>query len=193
MTVEEFKKIKPEFASLEGNDLWGAMEDYMISQKRADEILKQIQPIWKTHTVRWLFYRRLEHVFITPNTKYHSPEVCKNCKNGCTTYAVFMDFQNKTHACYCLSCSKELVKVKNTTWQRKIYLAYSFISSYFWLFLDKIKLVRSSIHGRYEMFGDEYRYVRRLVFDKDFNVKKTELRPRKWWEYIIIEKPHHNF
>lgn len=31
MTVEEFKKIKPEFADIEGELLWNAMEDYLLS------------------------------------------------------------------------------------------------------------------------------------------------------------------
>ena len=29
MTITEFKKLKPELASLEGEDLWNAMEDYV--------------------------------------------------------------------------------------------------------------------------------------------------------------------
>ena len=30
MTVDEFKKLSPESANLEGNELWNAMEDYML-------------------------------------------------------------------------------------------------------------------------------------------------------------------
>lgn len=30
MTIKEFKKLNPEYDKIEGNQLWNAMEDYML-------------------------------------------------------------------------------------------------------------------------------------------------------------------
>ena len=55
MTTEEFKKLKPEYKDVEGDQLWNAMEDYYLQQQEGTEILKQIMPFWKTHTLEDLY------------------------------------------------------------------------------------------------------------------------------------------
>jgi hypothetical protein len=86
MTVEEFKKLKPESANLKGDDLLNAMEDYFISVQQGQEIMKPIMPLWKTHTLRWLFYRRLKNWGFS---KY-SETRCKYCKDGRGTSLFFI-------------------------------------------------------------------------------------------------------
>lgn len=148
MTVEEFKKLKPEYEKVEGNQLWDAMEDYILSQQQGDEIIKLIMPIWKTHTLRWLHYRRIPSwIMSKPNT-------------------------NISH---------------------KLYKFGKRISKLFWILLDKLHLVRSSIIGRYDMFGDESRYVKSWVMNMKTGKMSKNLKKRKWWEYILIEKSFHNF
>ena len=67
------------------------------------------------------------------------------------------------------------------------YKVGKWISKAFWLILDRLHLVRSSIHGRYEMCGDEMRYVRSWRLDMKTGVSTPELRKREWWQYILIE------
>lgn len=198
MTAEEFKKLKPEFASLNGEELLNAMEDYMLSQQRGDEIIKQIMPIWKTHTLRWLYYRRIPNLIMSnPRTdRWASNERCYECKRGVNMKVGFMfrDADGAWHMEHqCPHCKKDFIAESNTNISHKIYKALSAGSKLFWKFLDKLHLVRSSIHGRYDMFGDEWRYVLAVTYNMDTGETKTVFRQRKWWEHILIEKPRHNF
>ena len=94
---------------------------------------------------------------------------------------------------FCPHCRKEYHEEPNTNFTYKIYLMGKWISNAFWAILDGIHLVRSSIHSRYEMFGDESRYVE--SWEMNFKTGKTitHNRKRKWWEHILIERPIHNF
>lgn len=198
MTAEEFKKIRPEYANVEGDQLWDAMTMHMLQQQQASEIIKQIKPIWKTHTLRWLYYRRIPNLVMgKPSTdKWVSDKRCSKCKWGVNMRMCwsFRDADDKWHShSVCPHCNGEYVAEPNTNITHKLYKAWKWMSKLFWKMLDKLHLVRSSIHGRYDMFGDEQRYV--AVFKLNFKTGKTtyEFKKRKWWEYMLIEKPFHNF
>jgi hypothetical protein len=61
------------------------------------------------------------------------------------------------------------------------------------MILDKLHIVRSSHDDRYGMFGDERKYVKSWEFNKTTGKSTTNLKSRKWWEYIFIEKSTFNF
>jgi hypothetical protein len=81
MTVEEFKENNPNLAHLQGEDLLDAMTHSMLRQQQADQIIKQIKPIWKTHTLRWLFYRRKPN-WVMGKNGWASSKMCDKCKKG---------------------------------------------------------------------------------------------------------------
>lgn len=198
MTAEEFKKLKPEYKDVEGDQLWNAMEDYMLRQQEGSEIMKPIMPFWKTHTLRWLYYRRIPNfVMGKPSThKYTSDKRCAECKKGVNARMGFImtgEDGKQKYTSYCPHCGKEYREEPNTNYSHKLYKAGKKISKLFWLLLDKLHLVRSSISGRYDMFGDEARYVRSWGMNMETGEMSKTLKKRKWWEYIFIEKPFHNF
>ena len=183
MTREEFKKLKPELAHLEGDSLWNSMEDYMLTIQQGEEIARPILPFWKRYTIRWLFYRKL------PNLIYskYSDSRCKHCKYGGGTNLIWRTPEGAIHG-----CGKPYETEPNTNWDYKLYKATAFLKKYtidlFWGILDFLHIVRSTNHGRHDMFGDESRYVKSWAFDKDWNKKGPIMIKRKWWEYIFIEK-----
>lgn len=191
MTTEEFKKLKPEYENIDGPELWDAMTYYMI-QREAES--RDILPIWKTHTLRWLFYRKIPNwVMGKPSTdKYTSDKRCVECKNGVNARMGFLalgkDGQQK-YTSFCPHCRKEYKEEPNTNFSHRLYKLGKFISTKFWKILDKLHLVRSSIGGRYEMMGDERRYVLRWGMNMETGKTNYKLRKRKWYEYILIEKP----
>ncbi len=171
------------------------MEDYMLRQQQGSEVLKVIMPIWKTHTLRWLFYRKVPNIIMSTD-KWGHADRCKLCKKGVNARIVFSmrrdDGTWKTVS-QCPRCGKDYEAEPNTNLSHKLWKSYKEITNPFWLILDKIHLVRSTTDGRYGMMGDESRYIKSTEFDKDWNFVKTHLKRRKWWEYILIEKPIHNF
>lgn len=198
MTVDEFKKLKPEYAHFEGDNLYDAMTLYMLEQQRASEIIKVAMPVWKTHTLRWLFYRKVSNLLIS-NPKYQrwtASRRCSKCKKGVSVWMAFSctDKNGRYNPkSLCPHCGKDFIFEPNTNLSHRLYNTYKSIIRGFWLIFDRLHLIRSSIHGRYDMFGDEARYVAHWTYDKNWNQKKPALKKRKWWEYILIEKPRHNF
>lgn len=197
MTVEEFKKLKPEYKNIEGDELWDAMTLYMLRQQEGSEILKTTMPIWKTHTLRWLFYRKRSawSLGYGKYDKWIASNRCSKCKWGVNQRIIwsFRDINNAWHSTSkCPHCNEEYVPEPNTNITYRLHKAYKRAVELFWYILDKIHLVRNSSTGRYGMGGDETRYI------KSWEIKSTgEVIPhhkfRKWWEYIIIERPIHNF
>lgn len=197
MTTEEFKKLKPQYANIEGDELWDAMTEYMLRQQEGSEILKTTMPIWKTHTLRWLFYRKRSNwVMGDPKMdKWVSDNRCSKCKWGVNQRLVwsFRDEAGQWHStCKCPHCNEDYVPEPNTNLSHKFYKAWKWISGLFWNVLDKIHLVRNSCNSRYEMGGDESRYIISWEFKNNGEVIPSH-RLRKWWEYILIERPIHNF
>jgi hypothetical protein len=179
MTTEDFKKDRPEYAHLQGNDLWDAMTEVKLREQRAERILSQIKPFWKRYTLRYLFYvKRTNGVFVTPEA---SNDRCVSCKKGVST---FIGWGGKV---ICL-CGAELIREPNTNASHYWYLAKKKAKKYFFAVLEFTHLVRYSYEGRYDTFGDEMHFVSRYVYDMNWKLLRVEMKPRKWWEYIIIEK-----
>ena len=97
MTTEEFKKLKPQYKDIEGDELWDAMTEYMLRQQEGSEIMKTAMPIWKTHTLRWLFYRKglVWHMGTPDNNRWTSSKRCKACKKGVNHRIMFIRTDNK--------------------------------------------------------------------------------------------------
>jgi len=190
MTAEEFKILMPEYKNASGDELWNAMEDYMLRQQSGDEIIKQIMPIWKTHTFRYLIYRKLPNI-IWETKSWKCIDRCDKCKKGFNMALTFFD-RDEPYI-LCPNCMNECKKEPNENFSYKLYKFYKLISKIFWKLLEIIHLVRSDFHGRYDMFGDESRYVKNYEIDTNLMTTKYNLKKRKWWEYILIEKHTHNF
>lgn len=195
MTTEEFKKLKPEYKNVEGDQLWNAMEDYMLRQQQGGEILKQIMPIWKTHTLRWVYYRRT-HNLVVKTHEYTSDKRCSKCKSGVNARIYFMSTKEdgtQGHISYCSHCGEELKEEPNTNINHRLYKIEKKVRTLFWLMLDELHLIRSSPYSRYDMVGDERRYVESWIMNIEKGITTPKLKKRKWWEYVLIEKPFHTF
>lgn len=193
MTVEDFKKQNPNLSHLEGNSLWDAMEDSMLQQQSAEDVVKQIMPIWKTHTFRWLFYRRIKNRMSTPlkYDKWMAHSRCNHCKWGVNSHIVLLQKDGAIHICP--NCGKNYTKEPNTNFSHQVYLIGNRVVKMFWRILDNIHLIRSSVEGRYDTFGDESRYVLSTRYSNKWEFVSRTMRKRKWWEYILIERRRHNF
>lgn len=193
MTVAEFKKLKPEYADAEGEELWNAMTDFMTKQEQGAEILKAILPFWKRYTLRWLFYRRVPNMkFSHPSRdKYSSDKRCASCKWGVNARMAFImmrkDGTSKSYS-LCPHCAEEYKEEPNTNLSHRAYKVWSWLTGIFWTILDRLHLVRSSCNGRFSMFGDEARYIKGWYLDMGTGKTTPIHRKRKWWQYIVIEK-----
>lgn len=189
MTTEEFKNANPKLSHLEGDELYDAMTNYILRQQSGEKIIKQIKPFWKKYQLRWLFYKAPKNWSMAKNN-YSSNNICKECKKGVSTHMMFI-FTDKNgdthHHSNCPHCNKSLIKIPNNNLNHKLWLFKEKTIKIFWLSLDKIHLVRTK-EQRYGMFGDEFMYVNSWTFD-DISSKMTcNMKTRKWWEYIFIEK-----
>lgn len=184
MTSEQFKKLKPEYADLQGESLLKAMEDYMVRLTQGYEVTKIVLPFWKRYTFRWLFYRRLRWTLDKPG--YQSDERCVRCKKG---VGVKYGFQlNGKLMFHCQHCWQPLEVEPNRNIDYRLHVIGSAIGEAFWWTMDKVHLVRSSHYDRYDMFGDEMRYVEYYGYSSHNDTCRLVLRSRKWWEYIFIER-----
>lgn len=187
MTKEEFKKLKPEYKDIEGDELWDAMTAYKLRLQEGEKILNTIKPFWKRYRLRWLFYGKLDN-FVLGKSRWASDR-CKNCKKGVNSKIAIIDFETNTTKSFCIHCSKEYIAEPNTNLDYRIYKIFKSIAKLFWNLLDFLHLVRSSHFGRYNMFGDESNYVSGWSFNYDnYTGMHPLMKKRKWWEYIIIEK-----
>ena len=143
------------------------------------------------YKLRYLFYRKIPN-FTFPDVKsdkYKSLDRCSRCKQGVNVrlgIAFFKEDGSVEYISKCPHCGADYVAEANTNLNHKLYIFSQFLIKLFWKFLDKLHLVRSSCDGRYDMFGDEWHYVTAWGISEDKT--KYILKPRKWWEYIIIKK-----
>jgi len=184
MTTEEFKKLKPEHANLEGDALWDAMTHYQLRQQQGEEILKTILPFWKRYRLRWLFYRK-RNGFYFPKYSY---ERCENCKNGSAMGAIEMNFGTGECKKKCLNCMKTFIGEPNTNWNYRVYLFKKAITKFIEVALNWLHILRKRQETRYGMFGDEDKHVKAWIYNTEANTSETCFKKRKWWEYILIEK-----
>jgi hypothetical protein len=175
MTVQEFKSEYPEYAHLEGDELWNMMEYVVLRGSPGNRVLQQLKPIWKRYKLRYLFYRKVNNFVYSK----HASMRCVHCKKD----ANIGFFMNGKHI---HSCGKPWITEKNTNWDYRLWKFRESLNNIFYDVLDFLHIVRSSNSGRYDMFGDE------MMFVKQWNVNFTTgkstviLKPRKWYEHIFI-------
>lgn len=186
LSADEFKKIKPEYKDAEGDVLWDAMTEFMLRQQQGEMVIKTTLPFYKRYRLRWLFYQRLPNM-VFGKDGYRARERCKNCKKGVGMEVGFM-MPGKGAWSFCTNCHTELIKEPNISFAHKLWTCWSKIKKFTIFILDFLHILRSSISGRYDMFGDEANYVE--YHSIDFNTGKTgyKLKARKWYEYIFIRK-----
>jgi len=185
MTTEQFKILKPEFKNVEGDELWNAMEDYMLRQQTADNILLQTKPFWKRYKIRYLFYYKRKNIRRISGAK--SAVRCKNCKIGTGTLMAFGAIGKEPIKTICCNCQQEYIEEPNTNLSHKIYKIKSHLLAFCWLILDWSHIARNNGHGRYEMFGDEMEFVESWSINFNTGKETYKLKSRKWWQYIFIE------
>jgi hypothetical protein len=145
--------------------------------------MKYAMPFFKRYQLRWLFYRKGNNNFFVQS--HQSEHRCKVCKKG---RGMLMHFDGKS---YC-PAGHVYVEEKNTNFNHMVWKINKKVSSAFWFVLDKIHLVRSN-RPRYDLFGDESKYVDRWIINFETGATRTILKKRKWWEYIFIERSKFNF
>lgn len=191
MNVDDFKKLKPEYKDLEGEQLWNAMEDYMLRQQAGQEVMKQAVPFLKRYQLRWLFYKRLPNIMWGKND-YTADKRCVKCKGGVSGSKMGMLYMGRM-IIHCPHCGDELKEEDNTSIKHVLWKKWSRIVHLFWICLDRLHIVRSTHHGRYDMFGDESKYVHHYTMNMETGKTTFTLKKRKWWEYIFIERSRFNF
>lgn len=185
MTTEEYKKLKPEHAHLEGDALWDAMTEYMLRLQQGDCIIKTIKPFYKRYKLRYLFYYRTPNILFRKNN-YSATKRCSKCKKGVSNYLGFIS--QKGYKSFCPHCRENLVQETNTNLNHITYKKLLVAKEWLWQIIEFTHLVKRSIHGRYEIFGDESHYVKSWHLDMNTCKSKAELKNRKWREYIFIKK-----
>lgn len=180
MTTEEFKEKYPQYSHLEGNALWNMMENTLLIEQRKKP---------KRYQLRWLFYRGKKNLVFGKNN-YTASEMCDKCNKGVNHYLSIFDFGGSGKGTsLCPHCGKEMKPVLNTNLNHKLWKVYKKVEEGVFNTLDFLHILRNTTSkSRYEMFSDESYFVKFEKYDNDWNFKGRELRSRKWWEYIIIEK-----
>ena len=189
LSAEEFKRLNPEQKHLEGNELWDAMADYQFKVQQREKIILKTKPFFQRYQLRWLFYVRKQNI-VFGNNDYKSNKRCSLCKGGTGGLRmIIMNMEDmKSSSSPCPHCGKELIEEPNTSFTHRLYKFYrSLLASLIYL-LDYLHLVRYSVSGRYELFGDESMFVKSTKYDSDWNYVKTNFRKRKWWQYIFIPR-----
>jgi hypothetical protein len=182
MTVQEFKNDHPEYAHLEGDELWDLMGTYKLRQQDGEAIIRQTLPFWKRYRLRWLFYRQPKNWRFGRND-YSASQRCKSCRKGVSGW-IGIGMGDRIVS-YCPHCTKELYREPNTSFSHYAYKVLLRLVNAFYLLLDRLHIVRTG--SRYGIFGDESGYVKYFSYHLDGR-ETFELRSRKWWEYIIIKK-----
>jgi hypothetical protein len=181
MTVDDFKKEKPELAHLEGDMLLNAMEEYMLRQQDGYRITKVVLPFWKRYTFRWIYYRKTKNWVFGKNDR-SATNRCTKCKKPVSS---FMGMGGKM---YCPYGGHELKQEPNTNFDHKMYLIEQKIVNWLWLSLDWIHLVRYGHNERYGFFGDESAHVHHIEMNFETGKTKCVLKKRKWWQHIFVER-----
>lgn len=134
---------------------------------------------FKKYKLRYLFYRRTPAFWIAPD--WQNKYVCLYCRKGSDNK---MLFGGKV---LCGGCMEALTEVKNRSVKYILWKLWSPISKAFFSVLQFLHIVKSSPTGRYEIFGDESRYV---AYKINVNTGHQQLikKKRKWFEYIFIRR-----
>lgn len=192
MTAKEYKILKPEHSHLEGDELWDAMEDYMLRQQSGQEVMKSAVPFFKRYQLRWLFYRKPQPSFSYGTNDYTSEKRCAKCKKGVggTKHGIMWD-SGVTY--FCPHGCGELIEQKNTNLNHRIYILWKPVLKFIVLALDRLHILRMPGNQRNGLFADEGKYLSHWTMNIETGETKMFYKKRKWWEYIFIEKRNFNF
>lgn len=135
------------------------------------------------YQLRWLFYRRIPNLKFGSNS-YKSDKRCSKCKGGSDG----LKWMFPQYGIVCPHCHKKLVEEPNASVKHRAWKLWTKSCKLFWNVLDWLHIVRSSIEGRYDIFGDEMHYVEGYTIDMESGKVTTKMKKRKWWEYIVIKK-----
>ena len=170
---------------------WDQQVEDKLKEQYADQILRVALPFFKRYTLRWLFYRRLPNMTFS---KYRQTR-CKHCKNGSGTRMMIFSFTDEKNkrSIFCV-CGKPQEEEPNTNLN---YLLYNIKMKFhkhtignMWKALSWVRIVRSSHHGRYDVFGDECNYIHSFILNMESGKTTFKHKKRVWWQYIFIEKPN---
>lgn len=187
MSTDEFKKEKPEYAHLEGDELWDAMTMYMLTQQQGDSIILTTKPFWKRYKLRWLFYRKGRTGFMFGKNDFTANTRCAKCKKGVssrTGFAMFGEDGKSKILFYCPHCHEELQDEPNRSLLHILYKLYRRSDSV----LDALHILRKHGESRYGIFGDESNYVHHFTYNIETGKQSVTMKKRKWFEYIFIKK-----
>jgi hypothetical protein len=184
MTVDEFKQDHPEYAHLDGDDLWDAMEQFKLIQQDGEEVLKQIKPFWKRYKFRYLFYR---HGSSGLYFRKYSGERCIHCKKDYQGFIFMFTDTEGRHVSY-HSCGNPLATEPDISLKYKLWRAKMWVLETFRQTLDVLHILRLPGNSRYGMFGDEARYVENWSYNIETGESTVNLKSRRWWEYLIIKQ-----
>ena len=190
MTTEDFKRLKPEYKDIEGNELWDAMTNYMLQLQNGQEVLNTMKPFWKRYQLRWLFYVKKRNMIFGKNG-YTASKICYYCRKGVSMYMGFISFAENgesTYSASCPYCNERLRQVENTNLNHKLYKLYKWLTKGLVRLVEFTHIVKWDIEGRYGIFGDESMFVKSTHYDNDWNYLKTVYKKRRWWEYIFIPR-----
>lgn len=187
MTIQQFKKQHPEYAHLEGNQLWDTMENCMVKQQTGTQIIRSSAGFFKQYKLRKLFYYQLfpTTIFVQPN---ESSMRCTACKHGVSFRMIFINTDTDEESSPCPYCKKHYVPEPNTNAGYKWYKVKRAFKKMVVNFLNYICILGSNTDGRYGIFGDERRYVKRWMIDSTTDKVSYALHERKWWEYIFVKR-----
>lgn len=183
MTVDEFKKAKPELAHLEGNDLADAMEQYFLRLNDGYNATKHVLPFWKRYTFRWIFYRSRQN-WRGERADYTARHRCAVCKKPT---GLMFGYSGKV---YCVS-GHEYKEELNTSLPHRLWVIWCYITKAVFVSLDWLHILRYSFNDRYGMFGDEAMFVKHWIMNYDTGKTTWVLKKRKWWQHIFIERKFH--
>lgn len=169
---------------------WDKQEDAMLKEQSINEVLKHTLPFFKRYQLRWLFYRRFNSYMFGKND-YTSDKRCSKCKKGCGGMKMgFMDMSdNGKFYMSCPHCSENLVEEPNANLNHLLYTYYRILMKVSEVILNYLHILRKKGETRYDIFGDERKYVSIYfrIEEDGAKVISTKLK-RKWWEYIFIER-----
>jgi hypothetical protein len=183
MNVKEFKKLKPEFAHLEGEPLWEAMTVFIKQQKDADETIQSAFGFFKQYKPRKLFYLKYSgQMYLRP---WQSNKRCRRCRKGVTSEVEC--FNEYTGNRLCPNCQKPPWEEPNKNLSYLLWKKWSPVKKAVLKALNWLCIVGDNPSGRYGMFGDESKYVIRSV-NFPASGQKLIYKPRRWWEYIFVKR-----
>lgn len=187
MTTAEFKKAYPEHAHLEGDALWDMMTEKALVTQEGDKILLHAEPFWRRYRLRWLYYPKGRGWDGGYGPKYTHSQRCNKCKVGVGAYFGMMS--RNGFEPHCPKCGPGLVLEPSKNLDHRLWSVLQEVCRWAFIVLNFLHIRRHGSPSRYDaMGGDEAQFVTMYeVLQNPWRVI-THLRPRRWWEYVIIKR-----